>query len=277
MGQIHSQTVHCFFFPIQSTGKLFELLLHDPSVSASLLISSFQILQRELHSRNKKALEFIAKGWNALKEVDRVIDYCKLNDKRLIPLLRVINTFSAYCYLLLYLRFDASEVEEVTYLRFNIRQLRRILSLLWKLTTPIPMQYEMEHVVLYKVVQVKLLSNVNSTEGATLLVEAAEIGDPDAQYALGCHLRVENDYVQTDQQAFYYLEKAVDQLHPGALYLLGVVYLIGDCVKKDIASALWCFHRASEKGHVEAAIAYGSLLLKGKILAFALRFGKAPS
>jgi len=36
-------------------------------------------------------------------------------------------------------------------------------------------------------------------------------------------------------------------LHPGALYLLGAVYLTGDCVKKDIASALWCFHRASEK------------------------------
>jgi len=37
------------------------------------------------------------------------------------------------------------------------------------------------------------------------------------------------------------------QLHPEALYLLGAVYLTGDCVKKDIASALWCFHRASEK------------------------------
>jgi TPR repeat protein len=36
-------------------------------------------------------------------------------------------------------------------------------------------------------------------------------------------------------------------MHPGALYLLGAVYLTGDCVKKDIASALWCFHRASEK------------------------------
>jgi TPR repeat protein len=36
-------------------------------------------------------------------------------------------------------------------------------------------------------------------------------------------------------------------LHPGALYLLGAVYLTGDCVKRDIASAMWCFHRASEK------------------------------
>ncbi|CAN0838697.1 hypothetical protein LINGRAHAP2_LOCUS2295 [Linum grandiflorum] len=36
-------------------------------------------------------------------------------------------------------------------------------------------------------------------------------------------------------------------LHPGALYLPGAVYLTGNCVKKDVASALWCFHRASEK------------------------------
>lgn len=36
-------------------------------------------------------MELIAKGWSALKEVDRVIDYCELNDRRLIPLLRVIS------------------------------------------------------------------------------------------------------------------------------------------------------------------------------------------
>lgn len=48
------------------------------------------LLQRELHSRNRQAMELIAKGWSALKEVDRVIDYCELNDRRLIPLLRVI-------------------------------------------------------------------------------------------------------------------------------------------------------------------------------------------
>lgn len=46
--------------------------------------------QRDIHSRNKKAMEFVAKGWSALKEVDRVIDYCELNDERLIPLLRVL-------------------------------------------------------------------------------------------------------------------------------------------------------------------------------------------
>ncbi|XP_042511595.1 uncharacterized protein LOC122086680 isoform X2 [Macadamia integrifolia] len=164
-------------------------------------------LHRGLHSRNKKALEFIAKGFSALQEVDRVIDHTEPNDPRLFPLLRT-----------------AKENFELALEADN--------------------------------------GNTHA-RGAALLVEAANMGDPDAQYELGCRLRVENENVQSDQQAFYYLEKAVDQLHPGALYLLGAVYLTGDCVKKDIASALWCFHRASEKGHAGAAIAYGSLLLKG--------------
>lgn len=47
------------------------------------------LLQRGLHIRNKMALEYIAKGWNALKEVDRVINYCEPRDKRLIPHLKV--------------------------------------------------------------------------------------------------------------------------------------------------------------------------------------------
>uniref|UniRef100_A0A0A9HQA6 Uncharacterized protein n=1 Tax=Arundo donax TaxID=35708 RepID=A0A0A9HQA6_ARUDO len=34
-------------------------------------------------------MELVAKGWSALQEVDRVIDYADRNDKRLIPLLRV--------------------------------------------------------------------------------------------------------------------------------------------------------------------------------------------
>ncbi|RXI05767.1 hypothetical protein DVH24_017809 [Malus domestica] len=163
--------------------------------------------RREMHSRNKKAMELIAKGWSALKEVDRVIDYCELNDRRLIPLLR-----------------GAKENFELALEADN--------------------------------------SNTHA-RGAALLVEAADMGDPDAQYELGCRLRVDNEYVHSDQQAFHYIEKAVDQLHPGALYLLGSVYLTGDCVKKDIASAMWCFYRASDKGHPGAAIAFGSLLLRG--------------
>ncbi|KAJ0987909.1 hypothetical protein J5N97_006265 [Dioscorea zingiberensis] len=182
--------------------------------------------QRGIHSRNKKAMELVAKGWSALQEVDRVIDYTELNDPRLIPLLRSAKE-----------NFElALEIDNLnTQARYWLGRM---------------------HFKYHVPGACKLI-------GAALLVEAANMGDADAQYELGCRMRVENDYVQSDQQAFYYLEKAVDQLHPGALYLLGSVYLTGDCVDKDIASAMWCFHRASEKGHAGAAIAYGSLLLQG--------------
>lgn len=182
--------------------------------------------QRWMHSRNKEAMELIAKGWSALKEVDRVIDYCELNDKRLIPLLRTAKENFE-----LALEADNSN----THARFWLSKLH--------------LKYH--------------VPGACKAVGAALLVEAADMGDSDAQYELGCRLRVENDYVQSDQQAFNYIEKAVEQLHPGALYLLGIVYMTGECVKKDIDSALWCFHRASEKGHAGAAIAYGSLLLRG--------------
>ncbi|KAE8714187.1 Binding, putative isoform 2 [Hibiscus syriacus] len=154
-----------------------------------------------MHSRNKKAMELIAKGWSALKEVDRVIDYCELNDKRLVPLLRAAKENFE-----LALEADNSN----THARYWLSKLH--------------LKYH--------------VSGACKAIGAALLVEAADMGDKDAQYELGCRLRVENDYVQSDQQAFYYLEKAVDQLHPGALYLLGA-------------------------GHAGAAIAYGSLLLRG--------------
>ncbi|KAG7572206.1 Sel1-like repeat [Arabidopsis suecica] len=182
--------------------------------------------RRGLHSRNKKAMEYVAKGWSAIKEVDRVIDYCELNDRRLIPLLRgAKENFE--------LALEADNLN--THARYWLSKLH--------------LKYH--------------VPGACKAVGAALLVEAADMGNADAQYELGCRLRVENDHVQSDQQAFHYIENAVDQLHPGALYLLGIVYLTGDCVKQDVDSAIWCFHRASEKGHAGAAIAYGSLLLRG--------------
>ncbi|XP_021760824.1 uncharacterized protein LOC110725658 [Chenopodium quinoa] len=188
-------------------------------------LSGFNQL-RGLHSRNKKAMEFIAKGWSAMKEVDRVIDYCELNDKRLIPLLRgAKENFE------LALEVDNSN----TNARYWLSKLH--------------LKYH--------------VPGACKAVGAALLVEAADMGNPDALYELGGRLRIENDYVQSSQQAFYYLEKAAEQLHPGALYLLGAVYLSGDCVRQDMGSAMWCFHRAAEKGHAGAAVVYGSLLLRG--------------
>ncbi|CAM8960397.1 unnamed protein product [Rhodiola kirilowii] len=183
--------------------------------------------KREIHSRNRKATELIAKGWNALKEVDRVVDHTKYDDARLYPLLRTAKRNFE-----LALETDNSN----THARYWLARL---------------------HLNYYVPGRCRAV-------GAALLVEAADMGDPDAQYELALQLRGDNGgYVQMDEKALNYLQKAVDQLHPSALYLMGTIYLTGDCVKKDISKALWCFHRASEKGHPGAAISYGALLLRG--------------
>lgn len=77
-------------FPIQSTGK-FALLQYNPSwiFFPCFFIIIFFWLQRGLHSRNKKAAEFLAQGFSAIKEVDRVMDKSEPNSRLLIPLLRV--------------------------------------------------------------------------------------------------------------------------------------------------------------------------------------------
>uniref|UniRef100_A0A0D9YNX5 Uncharacterized protein n=1 Tax=Oryza glumipatula TaxID=40148 RepID=A0A0D9YNX5_9ORYZ len=230
--------------------------------------------QRWIHDRNKKAMELVAKGWSALQEVDRVIDYADRNDKRLIPLLRgAKENFE------LALEIDNMNTHARLWLakmhfKYHVPGAFASWSFSYFLFILIPRTCK--HIAKASLVTASIVV----LSGAALLVEAANMGDPDAQYELGCHLRIENDYVHSDQQAFYYIEKAVDQLHPGALYLLGAVYLTGDCVKRDIASAMWCFHRASEKGHSGAAIAYGSLLLKGaEVPEVITRFnsGKSPS
>uniref|UniRef100_A0A0E0JX16 serine O-acetyltransferase n=1 Tax=Oryza punctata TaxID=4537 RepID=A0A0E0JX16_ORYPU len=105
--------------------------------------------QRWIHDRNKKAMELVAKGWSALQEVDRVIDYADRNDKRLIPLLR-----------------GAKENFELA----------------------------LE------------IDNMNTHARLWLAKMHFKYHVPGACKAMW------NDYVHSDQQAFYYIEKAVDQV-----------------------------------------------------------------
>lgn len=67
-------------------------------------------------------MEYVAKGWSAIKEVDRVIDYCELNDRRLIPLLRVLTTLSS-----------SNEFLFIKNCLVCFRELKRTLSLLLRL------------------------------------------------------------------------------------------------------------------------------------------------
>ncbi|XP_062114471.1 uncharacterized protein LOC133825561 [Humulus lupulus] len=110
--------------------------------------------KREIHSRNKKAMEFIAKEYGALQEVNRVIDYAEFHDKRLIPLLKTTKG-----------NFElALEAENSnTHARYWLSKLH--------------MKYH--------------VPGACKAMGAALLVEAANMGDKNAQYELGCRLRVE--------------------------------------------------------------------------------------
>ncbi|THU61186.1 hypothetical protein C4D60_Mb07t20650 [Musa balbisiana] len=114
----------------------------------------FLIQQRGIHSRNKKAMELVAKGWSALQEVDRVIDYADRKDQRLIPLLRGAKE-----------NFElALEIDNMnTHARYWLGRMH--------------LKYH--------------VPGACKAIGAALLVEAANMGDPDAQYELGCRLRVE--------------------------------------------------------------------------------------
>ncbi|KAL3632485.1 hypothetical protein CASFOL_025469 [Castilleja foliolosa] len=170
--------------------------------------------QRGMHSRNKKAMELIAKGFSALQEVDRVIDYCELYDKRLIPYLKTAKEQFE-----LALEADNSN----THARYWLAKLH--------------LKYH--H-----------FPGANKAVGAALLVEAAEMGDPEAQYELGCRLRAENPYVQSDQQAFYYLEKAVDQFASWrSLPLRSCVFDWGLCEPRCFFCHMVLPQSTSEKGH----------------------------
>ncbi|XXG45686.1 hypothetical protein AAC387_Pa02g0701 [Persea americana] len=213
--------------------------------------------QRGLHSRNKKAMELIAKGWNALNEVDRVIDYTDLNDRRLYPYFRTAkenfelaleidnsNTHARYWLGRFHLKYQAPGTCKAVgaFLGYatnlkgfvcydSIGHRIRVSRNDVRSPDPPPATGSTTLHILHR----SSRTSKPPERGAALLVEAAEMGDPDAQYELGCRLRVENKYVQSDQQAFYYLEKAVDQGHAGAAIAYGSLLLRGAPVPEAIS------------------------------------------
>lgn len=87
----------CVYLNFQVSSSSFARVVFFFSVLVGLYLTIH--LQRGMHSRNRAAMELIAKGWSALKEVDRVMDDVFPNDPRLYPLLRVIFFFSKFSFL----------------------------------------------------------------------------------------------------------------------------------------------------------------------------------
>ncbi|RVW47464.1 hypothetical protein CK203_013273 [Vitis vinifera] len=138
-------------------GSLFAKTSLKPS---ALHLFQFN-LQRGLHSRNKKAAEFLAQGFSAIKEVDRVMDKSEPNSRLLIPLLR-----------------KAKENFELALEADNSNAHARY----W--LSKLHLKYH--------------VPGACKAIGAALLVEAADMGDAEAQYELGRRLRYEVSFLKID-------------------------------------------------------------------------------
>jgi TPR repeat protein len=104
----------------------------------------------------------------------------------------------------------------------------------------------------------------NITAGFWCFQKAANLGNADAQNALGECYRRGLGTTQDYKLCIHYYRKAASQGHPKALYMLGnfhMVALFG--VRKDLKMAFNYFRQAAEKGDPEANCEIAYLYLNG--------------
>jgi hypothetical protein len=78
--------------------------------------------------------------------------------------------------------------------------------------------------------------------------KAADNGDPDAQYQLGCYYNKGELVPKDNRQAIAWLQRATEQEHLGATALLAHLYEYGEGVARDLREALRLYQRAAAAG-----------------------------
>ncbi len=118
-----------------------------------------------------------------------------------------------------------------------------------------------------------LLANCSSTNGEidsntsnadfSNLVNEAEKGDPQVQYALGnAYFTGENTEVNKEKATEWFF-KSAEQDYDNAEYTLGYLYETGDTLSKDdVKSAQW-YLKAALQGHEESQYKIGEYYSKG--------------
>lgn len=111
--------------------------------------------------------------------------------------------------------------------------------------------------------------------GSRLEIEqAAERGDPNAQFELGAlYYGGDLGMPKDPAKAREWFEKAADKGEVRAQFNLGVIYYMGEGVKQDYASAREWFEKAAEKGNARAQFNLGVIYYRGE--GVAQDFGKA--
>ena len=118
-------------------------------------------------------------------------------------------------------------------------------------------------------------------KGIEILRNAAERGDADAQFTLGCiyagahyefrSIYFTNGYTMLGEEvdinrAAYWYTLSANQGHRIALYNLGKIYKNGMGLKKDLAKATEYIRKSAEQGYSDAQLVYGDMFRDGEVL-----------
>jgi hypothetical protein len=101
----------------------------------------------------------------------------------------------------------------------------------------------------------------DTAEGIT---KRAQLGDPNAQFRLGCMLLSGTGAEHDPPKGIYWLKQAADNGHAAALFDLGCCYYSGNGVPEDKVTAVLMFRKAAEKGDLDALNNLGSCCLQGE-------------
>ena len=112
---------------------------------------------------------------------------------------------------------------------------------------------------------VQARNNLGNCDGQAVhwFHKAAEQGDADAQYNLGCCYDEGNGVKQDYGQAVHWYRKAAEQGHADAQNNLGCSYRDGEGVKQDYSQAVHWYRKAAEQGHADAQYYLGECYHEG--------------
>lgn len=95
--------------------------------------------------------------------------------------------------------------------------------------------------------------------GMKFLVQSAENGYQFAMYDLGLLLSADSDSVS--EEGVIWLQKAAEQGHPPAMYVISQLLLRGEGVQKDRPLGLQYLRESAEAGHIDAQYTFAMTLL----------------
>ena len=101
-------------------------------------------------------------------------------------------------------------------------------------------------------------------EAAKQFLEAAEVGDPDAQWIMGSLYAEGKGVTQDDAKAIEWFRKAADQGDADAQKSLGAMYAKGRGVAQDDNKAVEWYRKAADQGNADAQSCLGHMYATGR-------------